>query len=189
VQKWLHILLLLLLPTLGLEAQEAGLFNSPKGFGASFRFAPQDGVFHTATAFVDIYGVVTSRCSNPGVRANISRMYELRRWSDVGGADVLLYAGPGITAGFVRDHDKGRGIDLSSLVADNPGLIFALSGGAGFRFGFGGKVALDLSLSADAGIHIRRNEKEHGYTAASLSVFNNGLLQVLYPQLTILFAL
>ena len=59
----------------------------------------------------------------------------------------------------------------------------------GCRFDFGGRVALDLSFATDAGLHIRRNEKEQKYMATSLSIYNNGLIQSFYPQLTILFKL
>lgn len=166
----------------------AGLFNSIKGVGASVVFAEHQNVFHTATAYVDIYGVATGRCSNPGFRINVSREYVLRRFSrgDVG---FTFYAGPGVSAGYVRDHDKGRGIDLVSLVSDNEGIMAAVSVNTGCRLSFGGPVSLDLSFAGDLGVHMRRNEKESGYFAPSVSIFNNGWMQLLYPQLTVLFRL
>ena len=170
----------------GLRAQEAGLFSSPKGVGAVFRLPERDNVFHSATFYVDIYGVVTSRCSYPGYKLNISRQYIFSRLQR-NGYSMTLYAGPGVSAGYVRDHDKGRGFDLVSLMSDNQGLMFALSGDAGCRFDFGGSVALDLSLTAEAGVHVRPNEREQSYQATYLSIYNNGLLQALYPQFTILF--
>ncbi|MBO4476104.1 MAG: hypothetical protein J5737_05250 [Bacteroidales bacterium] len=184
----LLLVLLGLLP-LRLQGQESvGLFSSLKGIGATVRLPESNGVFHTATAFVDIYGVATSRCSNPGLRFNVSRQYVIGRKSN-GDVGFTFYAGPGITAGFVRDHDKGRGIDLVSLMADNEGVVAALSADAGCRFDFGGAVSLDLSFAGDLGVHIRRNEKENGYFAPSLSIYNNGWMQLLYPQITILFRL
>ena len=182
------LLFALTVPCPWIKAQEVGLFNSPKGIGLAFHTSEKDGEFHSAAAFVDIYGVATSRCSYPGYKVNLSRQYIFSRaprdaWS------MSFYAGPGISAGYVRDHDKGRGWDLSSLMSDNQGLMFALSGSAGCRFDFGSKVALDLSFTAEAGVHIRRNEKEKGYSAANLSIYNNGLIQIFYPQLTFLFKL
>ncbi len=185
----LPALLLLAALCLPAGAQEAGFFNSPKGFGAQYRFASSETAFHSATAFVDIYGIPTSRCSSPGFRVNLSRQYILKRIEN-NGVCYSVYAGPGITAGVVRDHDKGRSLlDMTSLIGGNPGFVIALSGDAGCRFGFGKRVALDLSFAVDAGIHVRRNEKESGYMATSLSVYNNGLLQALYPQITVLFNL
>lgn len=169
-------------------AQEAGLFNSPKGIGAQYRFPVKDGIFHTATGFVDIYGIPTSRCLYPGYRFNFSRQYVISELES-NGLRYLFYLGPGVSFGYVRDHDKGRGIDLTSLMSDNPGFMLALSAGTGCRIDFGGRIALDLSFSAEGGVHVRRNEKEKGYTAASLSVYNNGFMQAWYPQLTILFKL
>ena len=187
-----HILLLVFFlgpAALPVGAQEyLGLFNSPKGFGASVRFAPREGVFHSATAFIDIYGVPSSRCSYPGIKANVSRYYSVGQ-AERGDIRFRFYAGPGISAGYVRDHDKGRGWDPSSLLGDNEGVALALSGGGGCLFDFGGRVSLDLSLTAELGTHIRRNEEEKGYFAPSLSIYNNGILQALYPQLTILFKL
>lgn len=172
----------------GVSAQDAGVFNSPKGIGASVHFPEKDGVFHTATAYVDIYGIPSSRCSYPGYKANFSRQYSLKTW-EKDGYCIKMYTGPGITAGFVRDHDKGRGIDMTSLTSDNQGVVFAASGDIGWLFDFGGLVSLDLSLTAEAGVHVRRNEKEKGYWSPSLSIYNNGFMQALYPQLTILFRL
>lgn len=170
------------------SAQEVGLFNSPKGIGAAARYYDSPDAFVSAHFYVDIYGVVTSRCSYPGYKLNVSRQYVFARIPR-NGYSMTFYAGPGVTAGFVRDHDKGRGWDLVSLTSDNQGWILAVSGDAGCRFDFGGAVALDLSLMAEAGAHFRRTENEDAYTAVSTSIYNNGILQALYPQLTILFKL
>lgn len=170
------------------SAQEAGVFNSIKGFGAYFSLPAKNGVFHSATAFVDIYGVATSRCSYPGYKLNLSRQYIIREF-DKSPVHMRLYAGPGISLGMVHDHDKGRGIDLTSLISDNTGFMLAISGDIGCRFDFGSRVALDLSFMAEGGFHLREYEKEKNYSAASLSFYNNGVLQAIYPQLTILFRL
>ena len=180
--------LLLLLPCLSIRAQELGLYNSPKGIGVQCASGVRDGVFHTVTAFVDIYGVATSRCQYPGYRFNASRLYVLRTIS-AGDVNMRIYAGPGVSAGYVHDHDKGRGIDITNLISDSPGGMLAVSGEAGCRFDFGRLVSLDLSFTAEAGAHIRHNRKETGYTAAYLSIYNNGLLQAFYPQLSIFFSL
>ena len=190
--KKLHtVLLVFLLSLLAFpsRAQESvGLYNSFKGFGATVRFPEKDGVFHTVLAYIDIYGVPTSRCSNPGIRFNASRQYVFAR-KERGDVHMTFYAGPGVTAGYVRDHDKGRGFDLVSLFGNTEGIAIALSGDAGCRFDFPGPVSLDLSFTADLGIHMRRNELEWGYFAPSVSIFNNGIFHALYPQLTILFRL
>ncbi len=170
------------------SAQEAGIYNSPKGIGAQFRFADNGSTFYSCTAFVDIYGIPTSRCLYPGYRFNFSRQYI---WKKIESSEVQFsfYAGPGVSAGVVRDHDKGRWFDITSLISENPGAMLAVSGDVGCRFDFGRRVSLDLSFMAEAGVHVRRNEKERQYTATSLSVYNNGYLQAIYPQLTILFKL
>ena len=107
-------------------AQELGLFSSPKGIGASVHFPEKDGIFHTLHAYVDIYGVATSRCSFPGYKANFSRQYVCGRFQR-DGYSIAFYAGPGLSLGYVRDHDKGRGFDLTSLLADNEGMTPASS--------------------------------------------------------------
>ena len=177
---------LLAAPAYGQES--IGLFNSIKGIGAAVRLPEKDGIFHSAYGFIDVYGVATGRCSYPGFRLNVSRNYVISR-SDKADYSMCWYAGPGITAGYIRDHDKGRGIDLVTLFGNNEGLALALSGTGGLRFDFHGPFSLDLSFTADLGIHIRRYEHESGYFAPSVSIFNNGFLQALYPQLTILYRL
>lgn len=173
--------------TVNAGAQEAGFYNSPKGFGAQLRMPVSDGVSHCATAMVDIYGIPTSRCSSPGLRFNFSRMYEFSR---IETPEVVysFHAGPGISAGYVRDHVKGRGFDLTSLISENPGFMLALSGDIGCRFDFGGRISLNLSFLADIGFHVRRDEAGNS-NAANLSVYNNGLIQTFYPQLTFLYRL
>ena len=182
------IVSLLLISSFSGGAQDVGVFNSLKGIGAAARFADTEDAFISTHFYVDIYGVVTSRCSFPGYKANVSRQYIFKR-VPCNGYSMTFYAGPGLTAGYVRDHDKGRGVDLTSLMSDNQGFILALSGDVGCRFDFGGLVALDLSFMAEAGAHMRRNEQEKDYAAANFSIYNNGILQALYPQLTILFKL
>lgn len=183
------VFVILSLMPLHLQGQESvGLFSSVKGIGATVRTRESGGVFHSATAFIDIYGVPTSRCSNPGMRFNVSRQYIIGRASR-GDVAMTFYAGPGVTAGYVRDHDKGRGIDFTSLMSDNDGFMAALSADTGCRFDFGGQVSLDLSFAGELGVHVRRNEREHGYFATSLSVYNNGWMQLLYPQIIFLFRL
>ena len=187
-----HIIVLVLflsLFALPAGAQESiGLFNSPKGFGAELRTRPSDGIFHSALAYVDIYGVVTSRCSYPGFRLNVSRQYIINSW-ERGDTRFTWYAGPGISTGYVHDHDKGRGIDLDSLLGENEGFVVALSADTGCRVDFPGRIAFNLSFTGDLGIHVRRYEKEKSYNAPGLSIFNNGLMQALYPQFTILVKL
>ena len=182
------VLLLCLVPS-GARAQESlGIFNSPKGFGAEVRLPEKGRAFMSAHVFVDIYEVATSRCSYPGIRANVSRQYVLNR-IEKEGVSYTLYAGPGISAGYVRDHDKGRGIDFTSLAGNNEGAMVALSGNFGCRFDFGGLISLDLSIAGDLGLHMRRNESERDFFAISTSIYNNGIYQILCPQLTILFNL
>ncbi|MBQ6556054.1 MAG: hypothetical protein IJL86_00750 [Bacteroidales bacterium] len=173
----------LLLPAKA-ASQEVGLFSSPKGVGVLWQGAEKNGAFNTAAAYVDIYGVVTSRCSFPGYKANFSRQYVFYR-KDAGEWNLTLYAGPGLSAGYVHDHDKGRGVDLSALVADNQGFVFALSGDFGMRFEFPGAVVLNLSWTAEAGLHLRENERFKD--SSNLSIYNNGFIQSLYPQLGILY--
>ena len=105
-------LYLFLAPAVIAGAQEFGLYNSLKGIGASVRLPEKDGIFHTVNAYVDIYGVATSRCSYPGYKMNVSRQYVCRRFQR-DGYSVAFYAGPGISLGYVRDH--ARATLLSSM--------------------------------------------------------------------------
>jgi len=187
---FLHRRLIVLLASLSLAAganaqnHGIGLFSSPKGFGISYgqegKKSPE--FFTTTTLYADIYGLTADRTDHPGIKFNTSRLYYL---DIIEGSEssYIFYVGPGITAGYVHDFEKDYWEDFYTRLTKKAGAILALSGTAGCRIAFNRAIMLDISFTIEAGMHLRNDDG-----STKLSLYKNGLVQALYPQLTI-FAL
>lgn len=141
--------------------------------------------FENIALYAEIYGIPTGRCSSPGVKLCYSHNVILKRM-EFETARLSFYAGPGVSAGYLRDAEIGKYEGTDFTLTRNPGFMAALSGTGGCHFNFCRNIALDLSFTAEIGIHVRRDEKVH---SLNLNFYRNGLLQALYPQLSILFYL
>lgn len=162
----------------------AGVFNSIKGVGATVRF-PSGMEFGNISLYAEIYGIPTGRCSTPGVKLCYSHNIILKGM-EFETARLSFYAGPGVSVGYMRDAEIGKYEGTDFTLARNSGFMAALSGTGGCLFNFSRNIALDLSFTAELGIHVRRDEKVH---SLNMNFYRNGLLQALYPQLSILFYL
>lgn len=158
----------------GAAAPSAGLFNSYKGFGLSFMREGKDRQDYSFTLIADIYGLPSGTVEKPGIKGNFSRIY-MMDLIPAGFADVRIYAGPGISVGYV--HDRGKG---------NPGFVGALSGTAGLHADFGRNISLQFGFTAEFGLHYRTDER---FDIKDLSFYKNGIFESLYPELTIYFKL
>lgn len=172
---------------ISLNAQPAslGVFNSLKGIGATVEIPRGENEFMSFVAFTEIYGIPTGRCDKPGVKARFSHNFIFKTFEQEA-TIFMLYAGPGVTAGYMRDFEVGRRIDKTLTLTHNPGLMAALCGSIGCRFSFESRIALDLSFTADLGIHARKDEALHNI---DVRMYRNGLMQAFYPELSILIYL
>lgn len=163
-----------------------GVFNSLKGIGAALELPAKDpSEFNSFALYAEIFGIPTGRCSEPGVKFNWSHNFIL--WNTEKDSTVYsIYAGPGISCGYMRDFELGKRKDKSLVLTKKPGVMTALSGTGGARFSFSGRIALDLSFTLDLGIFVRRDEALNNF---DLNLYRNGLAQSLYPQLSILVLL
>ena len=163
-----------------------GVFNSLKGIGAALELPAKDSSeFNSFALYAEIFGIPTGRCSEPGVKFNWSHNFIL--WDTEKDSTVYsIYAGPGISCGYMRDFELGKRKDKSLVLTKKPGVMTALSGTGGARFSFSGRIALDLSFTLDLGIFVRRDEALNNF---DLNLYRNGLAQSLYPQLSILVLL
>ena len=153
----------------------AGVFNSPKGFGLS---AAASGLVFVL--YADIYGIPRGRQDTPGIKFNLTRCRTVRSFGIPDG-ECSLYFGPGVSLGWV--HDLDNSVAGQDALAENPGVCLALSGRVGIRADFpSSKLSLDVSLTGEAGMHVRRDEWMGNL---DLSLYKAGLHQLIYPQLTI----
>jgi len=174
---------LVLCVSAGAQNHGLGLFNSPKGFGISYEWEGAKGTdhFYNLTLFADIYGMSTARAQDPGVKFNAAKLYGIRTIV-TDEVKFLLYAGPGLTAGYAHDFEKGYWRSLYDTLVKSPGYILALSGTGGCRMSFKRSIMLDLSFTMDAGMHLRKEDGNN-----KLSMYKNGLIHAVSPQLTIYF--
>lgn len=181
-----HIIAFLAALTLCLNASAQrvsfGLYNSIKGFGFSLDItSEEEGYVDALVLFADIYGFPTGRTKAPGFKFNYSREFFLRT-IETTEAVFTIYLGPGFTTGYAKDFEKSYFQDITKPLEKNHGFIAALSGTGGCRIGFQRHIELDLSMTLEAGLFFRRDEKGSNL---HVGLYKNGIFEALYPQLSI----
>lgn len=150
-----------------------GTFQSPKGLGVCAEFQQDPSSFESVTFDADIFGIIIGNYSRPGYKFTYTHDMIVDSY-DRGDCALELYAGPGITAGYVRDINK-----TYSLVA-------GISGVTGMRFLFERRLSVNLEIGADLAFTISKDER---YGTNDLSLYKTGLLHFFYPQIRIHWAL
>ena len=98
-----------------------GTFHSPKGIGLCLETQKEDSSFDSIDIIVDMFGILRGEYSSPGIKATYYRNIILRQYES-DGCLADFYAGPGVTAGYVRDiHEP------FSAVAGMAGALYGLS--------------------------------------------------------------
>jgi len=165
------------------QVVSAGLFNSFKSIGACVELASgKNGNSRIQINLcADMYGIADTRSDCPGVTANITfnrtvASFKLKE------ATCRLYAGPGLSIGYVSDNEQGGHDGKKAVLLQNKGVAGAMSARFGSSFVFGRKISLDVSLTADVGLHIRRQEQKD---ALLVTFYKNGIYRSFYPELRI----
>lgn len=176
MKKQLAILLFLVsIPAISsARGWSAGPFSSPKGFGFSADRQITDSRFLSMSVYLDNFDRMLANNGSPGVAANVSQNIIFFRFTPPE-TDACLYAGPGVSFGYVRDRGD-----------DHPGPMLAASGTFGAKFTFKRGIAVDLSLTGAAGIHLDIGEDASG---TKLSLYKRGMTHTLLPQVKIMFPL
>lgn len=185
----LHILLLTtFLLCLGAKANAqsilAGLYQSPKGVGATLMLDTGEGTeFNIFTLRTDFYGFWTHRTDRIGVFLSYTHDYSILR---TGSEDFFLdlHAGAGASLGYALDYEKGFFSSFDRQLSHGPGGVIALTGNIGVRFDFQRRLSLDLGFSLDPGIHLRTDPRTG---ALLLSFYKNGIYRGYYPNLNLLY--
>lgn len=149
---------------------DAGLFNSPKGFGVAVRFSGMDRGFSTINLYADVTGMFDGQTNSPGVKLSYEYAFPYLRFGMDG--RFMAYAGPGVSVGFLKDN-----------ISDPHGMLIALNCINGIQAFFDRGVTLDLSFTLEAGLHMHADLKTD---SNKLSIYKNGFRQFFFPQLTIL---
>ncbi len=163
----------------------AGLSSSPTGYGVMIHIMnPEGSELDILNISTDLYGLVSGRTDDIGFRLGYSHDYVINRF-EYADFSMDIHAGAGLLTGFVHDHESGIFFGNRNPLEKEMGLIAALSCSAGLRFDFfARKVAIDLGFSANPGVHIRM-DKENG--SIYMSFYKNGIYQILYPKISIMY--
>ena len=169
----------LILPVLACQAsaQECnslnlGTFHSPKGIGLCLDVQQESTSFDSFNVLCDLFGILRGEYSRPGVKATYYRGIILKH-RDRGDFSSELYAGPGVTAGYVRD------------IHEPLSLVAGMAGVAGYRMYFNGKrLTISLESGIDLALELNRNNR---YKKTDLKLYQAGIFHVFYPQVRILY--
>lgn len=161
-----------------------GLFSSPKGFGLCSEFAgpatPKES--NTICIYADLYGVLSSRSSKPGLMISYTHNYLFRRFERPSGAAISVFFGGGGSAGYVHDYERGFWRSSDRELQNSRGLVLALCGRVLTKFEFKRRISLSVGFDINAGIQARRNSQTGD---AIISLYKNGLYHLLMPQVGI----
>ena len=171
----------LILPVLAWQApaQEykslsLGTFHSPKGLGFSIVSQQEEKSFDSLDIIVDTFGLLRGEYSSPGFKATYFRgiILDHRHGEEF---DADLYAGPGLTAGYVRD------------IHEPFSAVAGMSGVVGGRLYFDSKrLVICLEAGLDLALEMNRNNR---YRNLNLTIYKAGIYHVFYPQVRILYRL
>ena len=155
------------------SAYTVGVYQSPKGFGLSGSVQRGPSDFHTLMVYADITGLPFGKTGDlrTGFKAVYAHPQVLGHFDGRGG-DALFYLGPGCSLGRVRD-----------LGQHQFGFCGALCACAGFRMECRGRLRLDIGICAELGLRMLRKQ---GNT--EISLYRNGLLQTVLPQIRFEYA-
>lgn len=146
-----------------------GTFHSPKGFGFCAETVKDSLSFDAFTLIADMHGVLTGEHPRPGVKFTYTRNIVFKS-IDKGNYIIDLYAGPGVTAGYLRDMHKSYG------------FMAGLSCLSGARYSFPTNLSVSIELCADIALEINRNQRHSSY---ELSLYKSGICHAFFPQLRI----
>lgn len=132
------------------------------GFCADFFHGPD--AFSSLALTADLVEILEGNASSPGLKATYHHNLILKRW---GGDKYTLYAGPGLTAGHVRD------------LRNHLGWMAGLSGDAGLRVRCLHSITVSLEWQADFALQFKNRYKQ------DLSLYRAGIARSYHPYLRI----
>lgn len=139
------------------------------GIGISLqKYTLSRSAFHDITIAADLQDVLTGQSRLPGVRISYTMDYVLATAS-TDTFTLRWFAGPGFTAGYVRDMKSGFGI------------MAGICGNAGAEFSFRVPVCISISFTPCLATHI-----SYGSGIPNLDLYRSGIiLQSISPKLGI----
>lgn len=171
----------IIMPALAMEASaqgaksfSIGTFQSPKGIGVCWELQQDLEFFDSFDIIADMFGILNGDYSRPGYKATYCRDIILKHFHH-DEYKLDLYAGPGITAGYVRD------------IHEPLSIVAGLAGSGGCRLFFDNKrLIVYLEIGLDLAAEVNRNNR---YKTIDLDIYKSGIVHAFYPQVRILYKL
>ena len=172
---------IIVLPALGWKASaqyatslSLGSFHSPKGIGLCLETQQEASFFDSYNIIADMFGVLRGDYSTPGIKATYYRNIIIKHRHGTY-HDSDFYAGPGVTAGYVRDIHQPF-----SAVAGMAGVM-------GYRLYFDSKrITICMEAGLDLALELNRNNR---FRNINLTIYKSGYIHTFYPQVRILYRL
>ena len=164
------VIMLLCCASAAAQVSSAGFFHSYKGLGVSLQSgSPGSRDFNDYTLYADMAGVFSGNADAPGIKFCYSHNVRVHTFESNPGTDFCIFAGSGVTAGWVNDFQR-----------PSYGFEGALAGTFGTRAAFARNILLTAGLTLEAGAFIHYDGR-----GVRLSVYRNGLNQAVYPHISI----
>lgn len=160
----------IILCTYDLDAQtrSVGASFSLSGIGITYEINKSDDSFIEASVKTEIGEVLYDRSVIPGVSAGFTWNLILKRWQSKERNSLHMFAGAGITGGYVNDYKKPDG------------FFMGLKGRFGVACSFQRNLQLSLCIIPVLGTHIRK-----AGTSLQMEYYKAGLLNTMTPEIGI----
>ena len=140
-----------------------------QGIGFSAEIPDRSGAaFHSMTLTDDMIFVLVGEASFPGIKGTWHYNIPFKSGVSRYGHRYDFYAGPGITAGYVRNRDNRRGL-MSGVTVD-----------AGFRILLDKSTVISLEFQADMALIFKNKDNPN------LSLYESGYAFSYLPHLKIM---
>lgn len=151
---------------------EVGTFHSYKAIGFDIDVVSSADQYDTFQLVADMHQVFSGKRPAPGIRAAYIHNVVLKHFTFDGDVEALLYTGPGLTLGYVRDGAKPFGI------------MTGITGVLGARFILSHNITICTEIGTDISLFAGRNQR---YNNIDLTLYESGLKNIIYPQLKIMY--
>lgn len=153
---------------------KVSMYNSLKGVGASIDIPRDHNTFDNFILSTDFEDVLTARVGNPGYKLTYFHCFDLGHFKDYEGIDAHVYAGPGMSLGYVRSNQRHYGVAT------------ALAGVIGMEEKFSDHLAISIQWSMDVGIFLFHfNHQE----ILSSEQYYSGAKRIWMPEIKLTYCL
>lgn len=155
--------------TFELPRYSVGTFHSAKGFGLSGDiFRKGSDHISSVAVFLDMQSILNGASSSPGIRFRYNYNLPLLARELANGDNLLVFCGPGITFGYVRDTNT------------RIGYMCGISGDIVCSFLFKNNLSLSLALEASVAFHLR---EDNNTGVMDFKFYQAGLFNAYMPEL------